>query len=97
MAKIVARDIEWNILDRLYHSGDPEFLAVYGRRRVGKTMLITTFCEEQSGIFFNALLACNPTSSMDLIIFPIPSEIFVNSSLTSLTLFPKFEIFWIFL
>ena len=40
MSKIVGRKDELEELERLYHSGRPEFVAVYGRRRVGKTFLI---------------------------------------------------------
>ena len=37
---IVGRQAEIAELEKLYHSGRPEFVAVYGRRRVGKTFLI---------------------------------------------------------
>lgn len=40
MEKIVGRKEEQKILDQLLKSEKPEFLAVYGRRRVGKTFLI---------------------------------------------------------
>lgn len=40
MSTIVGRKKEIEELDRLYHSNRPEFVAVYGRRRVGKTFLI---------------------------------------------------------
>ena len=40
MSTIVGRKNEIEELDRLYHSNRPEFVAVYGRRRVGKTFLI---------------------------------------------------------
>ena len=40
MSKIIGRKNEQEELERLYHSGRPEFVAVYGRRRVGKTFLI---------------------------------------------------------
>ena len=39
--KIIGRERERRILTRCEQSGKPEFLAVYGRRRVGKTYLIT--------------------------------------------------------
>jgi len=35
--KIIARQREQKQLKRLYESNMPEFLIVYGRRRVGKT------------------------------------------------------------
>lgn len=40
MSVIVGRKEEIAELERLYHSDRPEFVAVYGRRRVGKTYLI---------------------------------------------------------
>lgn len=52
MAQIIARERELNILDKIYHSGKAEFLAVYGRRRVGKTYLIREFFRNK-GIFFH--------------------------------------------
>lgn len=40
MNRIIGRKNELEELERLYHSGKSEFVAVYGRRRVGKTFLI---------------------------------------------------------
>ena len=40
MATIIGRKKEQRQIMDLYESGKPEFLAVYGRRRVGKTFLI---------------------------------------------------------
>lgn len=40
MQKIIGRKQEINELKEIYSSGVPEFLVVYGRRRVGKTFLI---------------------------------------------------------
>lgn len=41
--KITGRLDEIRILEKALHSADPEFIAVYGRRRVGKTFLIREF------------------------------------------------------
>jgi len=38
--KIIGREKEQKALQQYFDSGEPEFLAVYGRRRVGKTFLI---------------------------------------------------------
>ena len=40
MAKLTGRQKEIGLLDRLYKSDRSEFVALYGRRRVGKTFLI---------------------------------------------------------
>lgn len=40
---IIGRAAEIKILDKLLKSADPELLAIYGRRRVGKTFLIRNF------------------------------------------------------
>ena len=43
---MVGREAEQQILDDCLHSPRPEFLVVYGRRRVGKTYLIREFFRE---------------------------------------------------
>ncbi len=39
-SKVIGRDREKKVMDKMLASDRPEFLAVYGRRRVGKTFLI---------------------------------------------------------
>lgn len=51
--KIVGRQREKNILDELVNSGKAEFLAIYGRRRVGKTFLIKHFSDSIKCPFFH--------------------------------------------
>lgn len=41
--KLVGREDEIEKIDRMLLSGQAEFLAVYGRRRVGKTFLIRQY------------------------------------------------------
>ena len=45
MEKLVGRQAEQDILARILQSAGPELVAVYGRRRVGKTFLIRTYCK----------------------------------------------------
>ncbi|MEM6397661.1 MAG: ATP-binding protein [Bacteroidota bacterium] len=40
MSRLVGRKPEIETLNRLYQSEKSEFVAIYGRRRVGKTFLI---------------------------------------------------------
>ncbi|MBM3198704.1 MAG: ATP-binding protein [Chlamydiae bacterium] len=49
--QILAREREVKTLDKLYNSTHPEFLAIYGRRRVGKTFLIRQFFKEKGTYF----------------------------------------------
>ena len=48
---IVGREQERVLLNEIYASPDPEFLAVYGRRRIGKTYLISEFFKDK-GVYF---------------------------------------------
>ena len=52
---IICRDAEIGLLNRLLASNKPEFLAIYGRRRIGKTHLIRSFFEEKNCVFFNVM------------------------------------------
>jgi AAA+ ATPase superfamily predicted ATPase len=47
MEKVIGRKEEQKILDQLLKSEKPEFLAVYGRRRIGKTFLIRQVYNKQ--------------------------------------------------
>ena len=50
--KIIGRSREQKTLDDTYQSKKAEFLAIFGRRRVGKTFLIKTFFDKKDCIFF---------------------------------------------
>jgi AAA+ ATPase superfamily predicted ATPase len=45
--KIIGREKEQRLFTQYLQSGSPEFVAVYGRRRVGKTFLINEFFREE--------------------------------------------------
>ena len=53
MKSIICREDEIRILERVFSSEKPEFIAVYGRRRIGKTYLIRNFFDQKNCIFFN--------------------------------------------
>ena len=61
MKKIIGREEEKRVLQQIYHSDKPEFLALYGRRRVGKTFLIRQFFTQKEAMFFNVTGAKNGT------------------------------------
>ena len=51
MHKIIGREEERKKLLKLYNSNEAEFLAIYGRRRVGKTFLIREFFQNRDLYF----------------------------------------------
>ncbi len=44
---MIGRNKEINILNKLYNSNEPQFVAVYGRRRIGKTYLINELFQDR--------------------------------------------------
>ena len=50
---VIGREAEFNLLNDFLETGYAEFLAIYGRRRVGKTFLIRTFFENKNVSFFD--------------------------------------------
>jgi AAA+ ATPase superfamily predicted ATPase len=48
---IIGRVEELKILQEMYESTEPQFFAVYGRRRIGKTYLISEFFKDK-GVYF---------------------------------------------
>ena len=60
MKQIFGREFEKNILHSCIDSNSPEFIAVYGRRRIGKTFLIKTYFKGKfdfymTGVFNSSL------------------------------------------
>ncbi|HEX4044616.1 MAG TPA: ATP-binding protein [Gammaproteobacteria bacterium] len=51
---IVGRKAEQQTLKAFFTSSQPEFLAIYGRRRIGKTFLIKQFFSEKDCFYFNS-------------------------------------------
>ena len=50
----IGRERELEILNNLYKQNKFQLFILYGRRRVGKTTLITEFCRDKDSIFFAA-------------------------------------------
>ncbi|SHE92857.1 AAA family ATPase [Caloramator proteoclasticus] len=50
----IGREFELSTLDNLYNEDTFHFVVMYGRRRVGKTTLLTEFCKNKPSIFFVA-------------------------------------------
>lgn len=62
---IFGRAHELKILERLLHSTKPEFLAIYGRRRVGKTYLIHEYFKDK-GMYFCVTGSANSNKKLQL-------------------------------
>ena len=52
--QFVNRSEELDFLNKRYLSGSPEFIILYGRRRVGKTEIIKQFIKDKPAIYFMA-------------------------------------------
>lgn len=52
-SKFIGRLEEVNTLNAVYQSSSSQFIAVYGRRRIGKTYLIKTILKQKDAIFFH--------------------------------------------
>jgi len=50
----IAREKELQLLNKYYRKDSFELLILYGRRRVGKTSLLTEFIKGKKAIFFSA-------------------------------------------
>jgi AAA+ ATPase superfamily predicted ATPase len=50
----IDRDDELNMLEDRWHSNRAEFLVIYGRRRVGKTELMTKFAKDKRSVYLLA-------------------------------------------
>ena len=54
MRNFVDRKEEWAVLESEYKTKGASFVVVYGRRRVGKSTLLSKFCEGKKHIYFLA-------------------------------------------
>jgi len=54
MNSLIGREKELEWLEGLFSKSGPGTCAIYGRRRVGKTALLTQFCRDKHAFFFTA-------------------------------------------
>ena len=64
--KIIGRVKEQAELKRYYESGKPEFIAITGRRRVGKTYLIREYFSDNIAFYFSGAIGKNVTNKYQL-------------------------------
>ena len=55
MEVITGREDEKELLSKIERSGEPELVAIYGRRRVGKTFLVRNIFEKQLALEFSGI------------------------------------------
>lgn len=64
--KVIGRKYEQEKLEKAYNSKRAELIAVYGRRRVGKTFLVRTFFTKKDCIFFQVTGIHKGTANIQL-------------------------------
>lgn len=65
MKKIIGREHEQKILQQCVESDSPEFVAVYGRRRIGKTFLIKNFFDEKFDFYMTGSYNSSLSNQLD--------------------------------
>ena len=73
MNTIIGREREKKLLAALWASPDPEFAAIYGRRRVGKTHLIQEYFSPKAAAYFS--VTGQKDASLNLQLFHFQKEI----------------------
>lgn len=64
--KIIGREREQRLMQEYYDSAKAELIAIYGRRRVGKTFLVKQFFNEKFDFFFTGTLGAPRTTQLTL-------------------------------
>ena len=65
MDKIIGRESELELLDKYNKSGKSEFVALYGRRRVGKTSLVRYYFKDKFDFYVTGVLDGTKTDQED--------------------------------
>ena len=65
MEQLIGRDRERALLDKYMASNRPEFIAIYGRRRVGKTFLVRRHFQDQFDFYVTGIINGTFDNEMD--------------------------------
>ena len=84
----VAREKELDKLNKRYKTDTMEFVAIYGRRRVGKTALINEFVKDKPVIYFSAI---NANSKDNLEILSKAIYTYINPDASDNPVFGSFD------
>jgi uncharacterized protein len=82
MATIIGRLFEQNELQRYYQSDSSEFVAIYGRRRIGKTFLVREFFKDNFDFYLTGLANASMASQLINFQFSIKKAGFMDAPLT---------------
>lgn len=88
MNRFYGREEELRKLNRRYAGDQFECLVIYGRRRVGKTALISEFCKDKPTVFFSAL---NATAQENLKVLSRAINAFERPDCPSSAAFPDYD------
>lgn len=66
LMKIIGREREQRLIEEYIQSEKPELIAVYGRRRVGKTYLIRKFFDDKFDFYFTGSFETPRRIQLDL-------------------------------
>jgi AAA+ ATPase superfamily predicted ATPase len=66
---IIGRVREQEELNKYFNSGKPEFVAIVGRRRVGKTFLVREMFHQDMAFYFSGLVGKNVSTDYQLSLF----------------------------
>lgn len=89
MKKFINRKKELATLQKEYDRETASFVVIYGRRRIGKTALITEFCKDKPHIFF---LATEESEIENRIVFKEKVADFLENSLLKSAMIDRWEI-----
>lgn len=64
--ELLGRRIETQILQKCVSSGVAEFIAIYGRRRVGKTFLVKQFFDDKFDFYLTGIYECTRELNLQL-------------------------------
>ena len=76
MKALIGRNYERNLLNKLVENEQSEFIALYGRRRVGKTFLIKQHFENKFSFYFSGI--ANSNTQKQLLSFNLAINNFAN-------------------
>lgn len=89
MKKFINRKKELATLQKEYDRETASFVVIYGRRRIGKTALITEFCKDKPHLFF---LATEESEAENRSIFKEKVADFLENSLLKSAIIDRWEI-----